>query len=339
MKIRAWVLGLGVAAAVLPAAAEAQVEIRVPRVERFDFRVGSGWLGIQFTWDGDNAREARVRDVVDDSPAERAGIRAGDVIVQIDGEPATEAEVDELREELDEGDRVRLLVRSGGREQERVVTAAKRPERVVIRGGPGRLPEGFPDGFPGGERIIIRMDTIQAHMDSLVHRLDSLRVGLRMRGGDSVVIRMDTVMTLLRDSLVRAFPRELPRVFGEGGVQSFFYEFGPRSIAGAEFAEMNEGLGRYFRTSEGLLVLQVTPESPAARAGLEAGDVVVQADGEAVTDLRDLREAFAEAEDRQVRLTVLRQGARRQIELRWEGREFRRFRVEERVRSRGTDER
>jgi len=150
-----------------------------------------------------------------------------------------------------------------------------------------------------------------------------------------VVIHLDTVVSILRDSLMRAFPRGLPRVFGEGGMGPFLYEFGPRSLAGAEFAEMNEGLGRYFRTSEGLLVLQVAPESPAARAGLEAGDVVVQADGQEVERLGDLREAFAKAEDRQVRLTVLRQGARRQIELKWEGREFRRFRDDDRVRLRG----
>lgn len=339
MKIRAWVLGLAVAAAVLPAAAPAQVEIR--REERV-VRLGSGWMGIQFQWDGEDAREARVRDVVDGSPAERAGIRAGDVIVRIDGQPATEQAVDRLREGLDEGESVRLAVRRDGREEERTVVAGKRPERVVIRGGPDII--GRPDimRFPeGGEPIIIRMDTMRAHMDSLLRHVDSLRVGLRRRGGDSVVIHVDTVVSILRDSLIRAFPRELPRVFGEGGMGTFFYEFGPRSLAGAEFAEMNEGLGRYFRTSEGLLVLQVAPESPAARAGMEAGDVVVQADGQAVEELRDLREAFAKAEDRTVRLTVMRQGARRQLELKWEGREFRRHRIEERVRAReerGTEE-
>jgi S1-C subfamily serine protease len=335
MKIRAWVLGLAVAAAVLPAAAPAQVEIR--RQERVE-RLGSGWMGIQFQWDGEDAREARVRDVVDESPAERAGIRAGDVIVRINGQPATEEAVDRLREGLDEGESVRLAVRRDGREEERTVVAGKRPERVVIRGGPDIIGGGpdiirFPEG--SGERIIIRMDTMRAHMDSLLRHVDSLRVGLRRRGGDSVVIHVDTVVSILRDSLIRAFPRELPRVFGEGGMETFFYEFGPRSLAGAEFAEMNEGLGRYFRTSEGLLVLQVAPESPAARAGMEAGDVVVQADGQAVEELRDLREAFAKAEDRQVRLTVLRQGARRQIELKWEGRGFHRYRIEDRVRARG----
>jgi S1-C subfamily serine protease len=193
-------------------------------------------------------------------------------------------------------------------------------------------------GGPGDRRIVIRKDTIQAHMDSLLKRVDSLRVGLyRGRGGDSVVIRVDTVLSLLRDSLLQAFPRELRRLDREGlrtierGVEPFFFEFGRRSIAGAEFAEMNEGLGRYFRTSEGLLVLQVAPESPAARGGLEAGDVVVRAGGRAVEDVGDLREAFSGAEGRTVRLTVVREGRRRELDVRWEAPAVRRFRTEERL--------
>ncbi|HEU0055366.1 MAG TPA: PDZ domain-containing protein, partial [Longimicrobium sp.] len=104
----------------------------------------------------------------------------------------------------------------------------------------------------------------------------------------------------------------------EGGMP-FTMEFGMRGIAGAEFAEMNRDLGRYFRTDKGLLVLQVAPSTPAARAGLEGGDVVVKANGEAVETVSDLRRAFSRGDDGQVRLEVLRQGRRREIDVRWEG--------------------
>jgi S1-C subfamily serine protease len=97
---------------------------------------------------------------------------------------------------------------------------------------------------------------------------------------------------------------------------------------------MNEGLGRYFRTSEGLLVLQVAPESPAARGGLEAGDVVVRAGGRDVKDVGDLREAFSDADARTVRLTVVREGRRRELDVRWEAPNVRRFRTEERIQRR-----
>ncbi|HEU4455286.1 MAG TPA: PDZ domain-containing protein [Longimicrobium sp.] len=349
MNMRRWVLGAALLAGAVPAAGAAQVEIRVPRGERAERveiireELGSGYMGIAFAWEEDSPREARVREVRSGSPAERAGIREGDVVLRINGEPATEETVDELRESLDEGETVRLRVRRDGREEEKTVVAGKRPETAM--GGRERVRIFGPDGplgrgGPGDRRIVIRMDTLEAHMDSLVQRMDSLRVGLYRRGGrDSVVIRVDTVISRLRDELLHIAPRELRRlnpdglrVF-EGRMEPFLFEFGPRSIAGAEFAEMNEGLGRYFRTSEGLLVLQVAPESPAARAGLEAGDVVIQAGGRAVEDVGDLREAFADDEDSTVRLTVLREGRRRELDVRWE-RQTRRFRVEQEVEER-----
>jgi len=351
MKMRGWMLGAALLAGTVPAAAAAQVEVRVPRVdtesgERYEIiheTLGSGYMGIAFAWDEDSPREARVSEVRRGSPAERTGIGRGDVILRINGEPATKEAVDELRESLDEGESVRLRVRRDGREEEKTVVAGKRPDDMAAGSGsirfygPGGPGEVVDPSRPGDRRIVIRMDTLEMHMDSLLQRVDSLRVGLYRHGGrDSMVIRVDTVISRLRDSLLHVVPRELRRLEldglrFEGLVEPFLFEFGPRSIAGAEFAEMNAGLGRYFRTDEGLLVLQVAPESPAARGGLEAGDVVVQAGGRDVEDVGDLREAFSGAEARTVRLTVLREGRRRELDVRWEAPAVRRFRTEERI--------
>ncbi|HEX8244478.1 MAG TPA: PDZ domain-containing protein, partial [Longimicrobium sp.] len=185
---------------------------------------------------------------------------------------------------------------------------------------------------PGHDRIVIRMDTLATSMDSLLVRMDSLRVHLRRHAGDSVVIRMDTMMRVWRNGVARALPRageRLERMGGELRMLPYMFEFGARSIAGAEFAEMNPGLGRYFHTSEGLLVLQVSPETPAARGGLQAGDVVVEANGRRVADVGDLREAFArDPRGQEVRLTVLRDRARRQLSVRWNPGDVRTWRVE-----------
>ncbi|MGI9039489.1 MAG: hypothetical protein ACR2GQ_11625, partial [Gemmatimonadota bacterium] len=46
-------------------------------------------------------------------------------------------------------------------------------------------------------------------------------------------------------------------------------------LAGAEFRPLTPALAEYFPVDEGLLVLRVLPETPAARLGLRDGDVVV----------------------------------------------------------------
>ncbi len=332
MKIRTW-LAAAALAVILPAAARAQDR-------------GTGYMGIVFSHDDDDAQVARVERVIVGSPADRAGIRAGDVVVRLNGRAASEDAVEDLREHLDRGDTVRLRVRRSGREEERVLVAAQRPSRVVYSGPDrGEFPGGVIVMPPGDERIVIRMDTLADHMDSLLTRMDSLRVHIGRRHGDSIVIRMDTVMRMWRDSLVHAWPRvsrdlgqQWERMQGDFGMLPYMFEFGPRSIAGAEFAEMNPGLARYFRTNEGLLVLQVGPQTPAARGGLQAGDVVVEANGRRVTEVGDLREAFARAGGGQeVRLSVVRDGARRQLSVRWDPAEVRTWRVrteQERLRSR-----
>jgi serine protease Do len=65
---------------------------------------------------------------------------------------------------------------------------------------------------------------------------------------------------------------------------------------------------------QGILVAQVTGESPAAQAGLQVGDVIVGYRGEAVEDVGDFRNRVAlTAPGSQVQLGVLRNGQRLQM--------------------------
>ncbi len=76
--------------------------------------------------------------------------------------------------------------------------------------------------------------------------------------------------------------------------------------------QMVTGLG--LTTQGGALIGDVTPDSPAAKAGLQRGDVVVAIDGKPVADSRDLRMKIAESSPgTRVSLGVLRGGARREI--------------------------
>ena len=302
MNARRWLLAALALALALPGALRAQ-ETEAPR--------GTGYMGIYFAWDDQGRTE--VREVVRGSPADRAGVRSGDLVVRLNGRAPTRQAVDELRESLDRGDSVRLRVRHDGEEADRLIIAAARP-RTMVYGLPGTIPGTV--YTPGDRRIVIRMDTSAGRIDSLVVRMDSLRSRLRTRyRGDSLVIHTDTVFRVLRDSLRRQLPRAA-REFRTA--VPFLAEFGSRSVAGAEFAEMNAGLGKYFHTSEGLLVLQVGPQTPSARGGLQSGDVVVEAAGRKVERVRDLRDAFTRAAGQEVRLTVLRDGRRQQLSVRWQ---------------------
>jgi serine protease Do len=79
-------------------------------------------------------------------------------------------------------------------------------------------------------------------------------------------------------------------------------------------AEIADSLG--LKTAEGALVAEPQPDSPAAKAGIFAGDVVTAVDGEPVKDAHDLaRRIGAMAPGATVKLAVLRKGEAKTVSL------------------------
>ena len=73
------------------------------------------------------------------------------------------------------------------------------------------------------------------------------------------------------------------------------------------------GLGEGF----GVFIVEVMPDTPASRAGVRPGDVIVALDGRPVTDTRLLQRLIARAPtDSDVRLTVLRREGRQALGVR-----------------------
>jgi S1-C subfamily serine protease len=71
----------------------------------------------------------------------------------------------------------------------------------------------------------------------------------------------------------------------------------------------------------GVLVLQVESDSPAARGGVRAGDVVIGLDGNAITGIDDLHRVLTDDRiGREVPLELLRERARVVVAVRPEGR-------------------
>jgi S1-C subfamily serine protease len=68
-----------------------------------------------------------------------------------------------------------------------------------------------------------------------------------------------------------------------------------RPRLGVTVQPLTPQLAGYFGAKEGILVASVTDDSPAARAGLKAGDVIVSVNGQNVSSRADLTRAVSGA--------------------------------------------
>ncbi len=83
--------------------------------------------------------------------------------------------------------------------------------------------------------------------------------------------------------------------------------------------DVTPSIAKAFNTNEvtGALVGDVTPGSPAARGGLEKGDIILSVDGKAVADANQLRLAIGQMSPNQtVNLKVLRNGRTEAVSVR-----------------------
>jgi membrane-associated protease RseP (regulator of RpoE activity) len=93
----------------------------------------------------------------------------------------------------------------------------------------------------------------------------------------------------------------------------------PRPRLGVQVIPLEKGLARYFDTApgSGMLITAVSPEGPAADAGLEPGDVILAIKGQRATSFDALEKALIASaeEEAQVTICYLRDGHRRETEV------------------------
>lgn len=299
MKHRSSTLLLALLA--LPALASAQ-RARIEISER-------GWIGVRPYFeitvsDGKRSERLAVIDVVRDSPADRAGITPGDRILRINGRDANTRSLNELSRDLSPGDTVRLRLATGERERDVTLIAEAQPASTgMVARGP------FPELYTGRDSVLTMA---RVFMDSALRVLRDTTFVYRFERGSPLIPRDSAVrMRITTEPGSRVFQ------FSTDGEPYFpkIEILGARSISGAEFTELNDGLAEYFGTREGLLVLRVGRGTPADRAGLEAGDVVTRADGRVIRSVSELRSMVIQARGESVRLEILRKGQKRTVEL------------------------
>jgi serine protease Do len=101
-------------------------------------------------------------------------------------------------------------------------------------------------------------------------------------------------------------------------VVSQLKEFGEvrRGWLGVKIQSISEDIAESLGVPEnvGALVAGVTPDSPAAKAGIEAGDVILKFDGKDVTTMRGLPKIVAQTPiNKSVQVEVLRQGEKKTL--------------------------
>lgn len=86
-----------------------------------------GYLGVATVMSDDV--ELEVADVIDDSPAQKAGVRAGDVILSVNDDAMTDQQqfTATVRSKA-AGDTLKIKLRSGGKERELAVKLAQKPQ-------------------------------------------------------------------------------------------------------------------------------------------------------------------------------------------------------------------
>ncbi len=357
--------------AAAPAVAQQTVQIR---------QAGPAWLGISYELQWVLEKRACsprvvVETVVQGSPAERAGLRPGDAILAVGGEPVPGGRLQTLAASLAPGDSVRLRVLRDGSTRDVTAVADRRPDRplsIFVERSSGFQATTVPVIEREGDRLVARnLDTPwtplrarsywlsrnggRAEYRSLSGSQDAVDRQVcadSARAEDAVWVaepavrvnlqrlqeRADSLrVTYTRRALQREETREV-RVQGPDRVEEWsqapsgvvfaspdgVYTFrvedhvavGLRGVAGAELTALEPELAEYFRNADqGLLVLRIAPDTPADRAGLSPGDVVVAADGRRIESVAELRQILALPEAGGVTLRVVRRGRVRDLTL------------------------
>ncbi|HBY60435.1 MAG TPA: hypothetical protein DEH78_11470 [Solibacterales bacterium] len=192
-------------------------------------------------------RGVEITRVEADSPAEKAGLKVGDVVLEYQGQrvEGTEQFIRLVRE-----------------------TPSGRAAKIgVVRSG--------------------QYQTIAATI------AERKSMGVVLRPGDN-----EWRMTVPRFEMPELVMPDVPKAFMSWR----------SSRLGVEAETLDAQLAEFFGVKEGVLVRSVVKESPAAKAGVKAGDVITKVDGQAVSSPREVTAALRSLrEKRNVSLQVVRE--------------------------------
>ncbi|MFA4947152.1 MAG: PDZ domain-containing protein [Candidatus Krumholzibacteriia bacterium] len=127
-------------------------------------------------------------------------------------------------------------------------------------------------------------------------------------------------LSSINDELGAISVEDLNKIMGDSykSANKLYLQSATRGRLGMALVDLNEDLAPYFgvKKGEGVLVFSVEEESPAAKAGIKGGDVIVSVNGVAVGASSHISSALAELEKGDtVSLDVLRRGVKKSYGL------------------------
>lgn len=118
----------------------------------------------------------------------------------------------------------------------------------------------------------------------------------------------------IREDVLKGIEKDWPQI--QSGDGNFVFNFGANRRIGVSTQTLTKQLADYFGAKDGgVLISSVTENSPAAKAGLKAGDVITAVDGEKVDSSGDITRAVNKKQDGEVSLTILRDRNTRTVNL------------------------
>ena len=111
--------------------------------------------------------------------------------------------------------------------------------------------------------------------------------------------------------------KDLPQMkdFPKGEGQNFVWRVGEGRQIGIGVTALSKQLAEHFGVESGVMISEVRENSPASKAGLKAGDIIVDIDGKAVKGDFDLIRAINGKKEGDVTLTIVRDGKRQTISV------------------------
>ena len=260
----------------------------------FSFDGNGSYLGVQTrevtkeNFSKMGLREVRgvaVEKVVEGSPAAAAGLREGDVIVRFNGDDVTSGrKLSRLVSEVSPDHQARLTVVRGGVEQEITATIGKSPVSSFEN---GNFKFDFPDGV--GKIDLDKFKSLEKLGD--------------LRGLDNFKM----------PDLEKFKTGEFPKMWNLPDGESFTWSSNNGRQIGVSVYPLTKQLGDRYGVQNGLIINTVRENSAAAKAGLKAGDIIVDVDGKTVANELDLIRLVNEKKEGSITIALMRDGTRQTI--------------------------